>query len=202
MHRDDMPLRPMMGARAFVKKGIDFVGPIDPLAMETHTQYIIIAIDYVTKWVEIKATQRNDSYTSAKYLFEYIFMRYSLPIKIVSDRGKHLLNEVIENLQDKFMVLHKNFAPYHPQANDQAKSTNKILKMVLTKIVSESKIVWGLKLHLVMWAYQVAYKMAIGSTPFNMIYGLDAILPLEFLVPMLRIAQEIGWIGHKLFNRV
>ena len=114
MFRDDMPLRPMMGARAFAKWGIDFVGPIDPPAMRTHAQYIITAIDYVTKWVEIKATQKNDSYTTAKFLFEYIFTRYGLPIEIVSDRGKHFLNEVIENLLDKFMVLHKKSAPYHP----------------------------------------------------------------------------------------
>ena len=202
MHRDDMPLRPMMGARAFAKWGIDFVGPIDPPAMHTHAQYIITAIDYVTKWVEIKATQKNDSYTTAKFLFEYIFTRYGLPIEIVSDRGKHFLNEVIENLLDKFMVLHKKSAPYHPQANGQAESTNKILKTVLTKIVSESKTDWELKLHSVVWAYRVAYKTAIGTTPFNMVYGLDAILPLEFLVPTLRVAQEIGWTGHELLNRV
>ena len=145
MHRDDMPLRPMMGVRAFVKWEINFVRPIDPPAMRTHAQYIITDRDYVTKWVEIKATQKNDSYTTTKFLFEYIFTRYGLPIKIISNRGEHFLNKVIENLLDKFMVLHKKFAPYHPQANGQAESTNKILKMVLTKIVSESKNRLGIK---------------------------------------------------------
>ena len=137
MYRDDIPLRPMMGARAFAKWGIDFVGPIDPLAMCTHAQYIIIAMDYVTKWVKIKATKKNNSYTTTKFLFEYIFTRYGLPIEIVSNRGKHFLNEVIENLLDKFMVLRKKSTPYHPQANGQVESTNKILKIVLTKILSE-----------------------------------------------------------------
>ena len=56
MHKDDMPLRPMMGVRAFAKWGIDFVGPIDPPAMHIHAQYIIMATYYVTKWVEIKVT--------------------------------------------------------------------------------------------------------------------------------------------------
>ena len=81
MRRDDMPLRPMIGARAFAKWGIDFVGPIDPLAMRTHAQYIIMAIDYVSKWVEIKATQKNNSYTIAKFLFEYIFMGMAYQLK-------------------------------------------------------------------------------------------------------------------------
>ena len=112
------------------------------------------------------------------------------------------MNEVIENLLDKVMVSHKKSDPYHPQANGQDESTNKILKMVLTKIVSESKTNWELKLHSVVWAYRVAYKTAIGITPFNMVYGLDAILPLEFLVPTLWAAQEIGWMRHNLSNRV
>ena len=54
--KDPMALRPMMGARAFAKWGIDFIGPIDPPAMRTQAQYIIATTDYVTKWVEAKAT--------------------------------------------------------------------------------------------------------------------------------------------------
>ncbi|MCO5558107.1 hypothetical protein L7F22_011684 [Adiantum nelumboides] len=62
--RDDMPLRPMMGARAFAKWGIDFVGPCSP-AYKSHVQYIIMATDYLTKWVEAKATTKNDAKTTA-----------------------------------------------------------------------------------------------------------------------------------------
>ena len=190
MHKNDMPLRPMMGARAFAKWGIDFVGPINPPAYRTQAQYIIVATNYLTKWVEAKANPKNDARTTACFLYEYVFTRYGLPIEIISDRGTHFINEVIHYLLDEFMVRHRKSAPYHPQANGQAESKNKILKMVLTKIVSESKTDWELKLHFVVWAYRVAYKMTIGTTPFNMVYGLDAILPLEFLVPTLRVARR------------
>ena len=87
------------------------------------------------------------TYSTTKFLFEFIFTRYGLPIEIFSDRGKRFLNNVIENLLDKFMVLHKKSAPYHPQVNGQAKNTNKILKNVLTKIVNESKTNWELHLY-------------------------------------------------------
>ena len=81
----------------FAKWGIDFVGPIDPLAHKTHARYIIVATDYVTKWVEAKATQKNDAHTiAAKFIYEYVFTRYGLPIEIVSDRGLHFLNETID----------------------------------------------------------------------------------------------------------
>ncbi|MCO5580788.1 hypothetical protein L7F22_034659 [Adiantum nelumboides] len=199
--RDDMPLRPMMGARAFAKWEIDFVGPCPP-AYKSHAQYIIVATDYLTKWVEAKATTKNDAKTTVQFLYENIFTRYDLPIEIVSDRGTHFINEVIEQLLDEFMVIHCKSAPYHPQANGQAESTNKILVTVLTKIVNESRADWDQKLHSALWAYRVAYKTSIGTTSFNMVYGIQAILPLEFLISTLRVAKELEWTGHELSEQI
>ena len=84
-----------MSVRAFAKWGIDFVGPIKPPARGTRAQYVIVATDYLTTWVEAKATQKNDALTTAKFLYEYIFTRYGLPIEIVSDQGVHFVNEII-----------------------------------------------------------------------------------------------------------
>ena len=104
---DEMPWRPIMATRAFAKWGIDFVGPIKPPAKHTHAEYIIVATDYLTKWVEAKATVKNDARTTTKFLYENVFTRYGLPIEIVSDQGVHFINEVIEFLLAKFMVLHR-----------------------------------------------------------------------------------------------
>ena len=109
----------------------------------------------------------------------------------MSDKGSHFINQVVQYLLDEFMVVHKKSAPYHPQANDQAESTNKILCMVLFKKIGSYKTDWELKLLLALWAYCMAFKMALGTTPFNMVYGLDTILPLEFLIPTLRIAKGL-----------
>lgn len=79
------------------------------------------------------------------------------------------------------MVIHRKSTPYHPQANGgQAESTDKILCNVLTKIVENSRTDWELKLHLAIWAYHVAFKTTLNTTPFNMVFGLDATLPLDF----------------------
>ena len=141
--------------------------------------------------VEAKATVRNDARTTAKFLYEYIFTRYGLPIEIVSDQGVHFVNEVIEFLLNEFMVIHRKYAPYHPQANGQAESTNKALCSALAKVVEGNRTDWEQKLHSVLWAYRCAYKTAIDTTPFNLVFGLDAILPIEFLIPTLRVAQEL-----------
>lgn len=100
------------------------------------------------------------------------------------------------------MVIHKNSAPYHPQANGQAESMNKILCTILTKIVGKSRTDWELKLNSALWAYQVAYKTAIGTMPFNLVFGLEVILPLEYLIPTLRVVKELEWTSHKLSHRL
>ena len=170
-----MPLRPVMAARAFAKWGIDFVGPIKPPVCHTHAEYIIVATNYLTKWVEAKATMKNDARTIAKFLYEYVFTRYGLPIELVSDQGVHFINEVIEFLLEEFMVIHRRSAPYHPQANGQAESTNKTLYIALTKVVENSRTDWEQKLHSILWTYHTAYKTSIGTTPFNLVFGLDTI---------------------------
>ncbi len=109
---------------------------------------------------------------------------------------------MIEFLLNEFMVVHQTSAPYHPQANGQAESTNKTLCTALTKIVEGNRTDWEQKLPSVLWAYRCAYKIALNTTPFNLVYGLDAILPIEFLVPTLRVAHLLEWNGHELSNWV
>lgn len=79
---------------------------------------------------------------------------------------------------------------------------NKVLCTALTKVVEGSRSDWEKKLHSVLWAYRTAYKTSIGTTPFNLVYGLDAILPIEFLVPTLRVAMSLHWTGHELSARI
>ena len=150
-----------------------------------------MAIVYLTKWVEAKATIKNYAPTTTKFLHEYVFTHYGLPIEIVTNQGVHFLNDVIEFLLNEFMVVHQTFAPYQPQANGQVERTNKTLCIALTKIVEGNQSNWEQKLHSVLWAYQCAYKTTIDTTPFNLVYGLDVILPIEFLIPTLRVAQKL-----------
>ena len=89
-----MPQRPLMGAKAFAKWGINFVGPINPPAWRTQDQYIIVATNYLTKWVKAKATWLNDAQTIAKFLCKEIFIRYGLLIEI-ANRETYFINEVI-----------------------------------------------------------------------------------------------------------
>ena len=89
---DRMPLRPMLSTQAFAKWGLNFVGPIKPPAKSTHIEYILVATDYLTKWVKAKATIKNDALTIAKFLYENIFTRYGLPIEL-SEQSRNAFHQ-------------------------------------------------------------------------------------------------------------
>ena len=73
--------------------------------------------------------------------------------------------------------------------------------MILTKIVSESRFDWEMKLNSTPWAYQVTYKMALGTMPFNLTFGMNVVLPMDFLIPTLWVAKTLKWYVHELSKR-
>jgi hypothetical protein len=91
---ESLALTPIIPLAPFEKWGIDFIGPISPVSSQKK-RYIILATDYATKWVEARATRKNDAKTSALFFFEEIMMRFGHPLELVSDRGTHFLNDVI-----------------------------------------------------------------------------------------------------------
>ena len=113
------------------------------------------------------------------------------------------MNEMIAELTAHFKIDHRFSAPYHPQTNGQTERTNQTLCRILRKTVDNSKRDWNLKLQDAFWAYRTTYNVTTHTTPFSLVYGIEAILPIEFEVQALRIAVEerldaqnplsIGW---------
>ncbi len=89
--------------------------------------YLVVATDYCTKWVEAKALPTKEAVRVARFLYENIITRFGCPLEFVSDQGAEFLNQVIHELMQKHMIVHKKSTVYYPQANGQAESTNKIL---------------------------------------------------------------------------
>jgi hypothetical protein len=98
------------------------------------------------------------------------------------------LNEAIENMASLFQINHRKTTPYQPQTNGQIERVNQTLVCILRKIVHDSKKDWDSKLAATLWAYRTAYKITTRATPFSLVYGIEAILPIKFEIPSLRIA--------------
>lgn len=96
-------------------------------------KHIVVATEYLTKWAEANAIKANHTKHTAKFLYEHIITRFGYPKILISNRDKHFLNEVIEDLTNRFKIDHRKTTRYHLQINGHTKKINQILVNILRK---------------------------------------------------------------------
>ena len=106
---------------------------------------------------------------------------------LISDQGTHFVNHTIEKLSDGFQIHHQNTTPYHPQAYDDIEVFNNILENALKNIFNDQRHDWDHKKPAVLWDYHMTCKNLIRQAPFRLVHGQEAIMPLEYIVPNIRI---------------
>ncbi|GKE11884.1 reverse transcriptase domain-containing protein, partial [Tanacetum coccineum] len=127
---------------------------MSPFLSSRGNKYILVAIDYLSKWVEAKALPTNDARVIVKIL-KSLFARFGTPRAIISDRV------------------------YHPQTSGQVEVSNRGLKRILERTVGENHTSWSDKLDDALWAFRTAFKTRIGCTPYKLVYGKACHLPIE-----------------------
>ncbi|GJY40340.1 reverse transcriptase domain-containing protein [Tanacetum coccineum] len=159
----------------YLFKGIDFMGPFS----KSHKfEYILVAVDYVSKWAEAQALPTNDARVVITFL-KKLFCRFRMPKALISDRGTHFCNKIMENTMKRCGVNHRFSTSYHPQTSGEVENTNKALKRILEKTVKDNPSIWSRKLDEALWAFRTTYKTPTGTTPYKLIYGKNCHLPFE-----------------------
>ncbi|GKB70905.1 reverse transcriptase domain-containing protein, partial [Tanacetum coccineum] len=144
--RHEMPQNAIQVCEIFDVWGIDFMGPFP----SSHgNKYILVAVDYLSKWVEAKALPKND----ARVVFAKVMSKYG--------------------------ATHHLATAYHPQTSGQVEVSNRGLKRILERTVGENRASWSNKLDEALWAFRTAFKTPIGYTPYKLVYGKSCHLPIK-----------------------
>nr|GEX17872.1 reverse transcriptase domain-containing protein [Tanacetum cinerariifolium] len=155
--------------------GIDFMGPFPS---SRGNKYILMVVDYLSKWVKAKALPTNDARVVVKIL-KSLFSRFETPLAIISNRGTHFCNDQFTKVMLKYGVTHRLATAYHPQTGGQVVVSNRGLKRILERTVGENRASWSDKLDDAPWAFRTAFKTPIRCTPYKLVYGKAYHLPIE-----------------------
>src|SRR2546429_3396256 len=169
-------LNPIRVGKPFERIGIDFVGPLERI--RKGNKYILVVTDYLTKWPEAKPMKDATAENVVKFIYEGIICRHGCSKIIMSDRGTHFRNKLVDVLCRKFEIKHKLSSPYHPQTNGLVERFNRTLCEALAK-VSEKENQWDEHIEQVLFAYRTTKHSTTKRTPFFMTYGREAILPID-----------------------
>ena len=169
-------LHPIPVHSPFYQIGIDFVGPLP--RTKRGKKYIIVAMDYLTKWPEARAVSEATADATAQFLYEQIICQHGCPQIILSDRGTHFNNNTIKALTEKFKINHLLSTPYHPQMNGLVERFNRTLCESLARQSLKNND-WDLYIAPTLFAYRTTKHSTTKMEPFFLVYGRSARLPMD-----------------------
>nr|GEY27029.1 reverse transcriptase domain-containing protein [Tanacetum cinerariifolium] len=166
LQKDEMPQNAIQVCEIFDVRGIDFMGPF---SSSRGNKYILVAVDYLSKWVKVKGLPTNDVRVVVIFL-KSLLARFGTPHAKISNRGTHFCNDQFAKVMLKYGVTHQLLTAYHPQMSGQVEVLNHGLKRILERTVGENRASWFDKLNDALWAFRTAFKTPIGCTPYKLVY--------------------------------
>lgn len=185
-----LPLKPISTEKPFQQWGLDFIGEIHPSSSGQH-RWILTSTDYFTKWIEaVPCRQANDS-TIMQFLETNILSKFGCPEKIIIDNAATFKSKRMISFCHKYHITLGHSTAYYPQGNGLAESSNKIIINIIKKVLEENKKNWHKKLVNALWADRLTTKISIGTSPYELVYGMEARFPSSLGIPVIKLLQEI-----------
>ena len=124
------------------------------------------------------------------FILDNIFSRFGCPRRLVTDTAQAFKSAAMVDFCNKYNIILSHSTPYYPQGNGLAESSNKSLVRIIKKLLAHNKRAWDSKLKFALWADRISTKKSIGTSPFQLVYGTDAVIPLQLGIPMMKFFQE------------
>ena len=159
--------------------GVDVLGP---LPRSTHgNRFIVVFSDYCTRWPEAFAIRNQKATTIADSLLEVV-TRYGTPKVLLSDQGANFLSELAQAVYELLNVEKRQTTAYHPQTNGLTERFNSTVATQLSMYVNKNHTDWDRHLNLVLFAYRSTVQASVGCSPFRLLFGHEARLPLDAML--------------------
>jgi len=155
--------------------GIDILGPF-PLAVR-QMKYVVVAIEYFTKWIEAEPVAQITTHKIQHFVWKNMVCRFGISKRLVSDNGTQFASQQLGKLCTKLGVKQLFASVKHPQTNGQVESANQVLLRVLERRLDKAN--WAEKVPRIVWAYHTTPQSTTRETPFSLVYGSDAMIPVE-----------------------
>ena len=159
----------------FSRWHLDFVGQLPTTT--TGNKWLLVAIDSLSRWVVARATPDATAETVAKFIYEDIVASYGCPRELISDRGPAFTSKVLSEFLSLLPLRQRFSTPYHPRTNGVVERINGELVKILTKTVQGAVRHWDKFVSQAVFACRTRVNRSTGKSPFQLLYGIDPILP-------------------------
>ncbi|KAH7281399.1 hypothetical protein KP509_36G045800 [Ceratopteris richardii] len=175
------PRTPIISYGLFKKWGIDAIESLPKTS--SRNEYIIVA-------------------DIGKFIYDFVCCRLGIPLEIVSHHRSGFRSHVLNDLLNRLNIRHIYSIPYYRQYNGLVENTNGIICKIISKQVKKHPKEWDKHLTTALWTYGTSYKASLGFTPFHLVYGQEALLPIEVEIPSLRVLiKESGQSEQEVIQR-
>eukprot|EP00253_Pinus_taeda_P016738 PITA_16738 len=171
--------------------GLDFIGEIHPASSGQHI-WILTATNYFTTWIEAIPTRQATDAVIISFLENNILSRFGCPNKSITDNAAAFKSKRMVEFCHKYHIILGHSTAYHPQGNGLVESYNKSLVNIIKKLLEINKKSWHKRLVNALWENRASQKKSIGTSPFELVYGVDTVFPTSLVAPVVKLLQEAG----------
>ncbi|KAI4905005.1 hypothetical protein NFI96_003630 [Prochilodus magdalenae] len=177
--RSHAPLQMLQSGAPMERVGVDVLGPFPET--ERGNKYVLVAMDYFTKWPEAYAVPDQSAVTTANCLVDHFFSRFGAPEELHSDQGRNFEAEVMQEVCARLGITKTRTTPLHPQSDGLVERFNRTLATQLAMVVESDQSDWDLQLPLVLWACRTAVQESTKFTPALLMLGRELRTPVELV---------------------